>query len=64
MKKYKVKTPNENFTGYRYDLKFENGEVVAEITDSIKVEFESWGYECEELTEKKVAPVNKKKTEK
>jgi hypothetical protein len=63
MKKFKVKTPNENFSGYRYDIEFENGEAIAELSNDIKLEFESWGYACEEIVEKK-APPKKKKTEK
>lgn len=57
MKKYKVKTPVDNFKGERLGFRFENGECICDDENAVR-EFESWGYYVEEIKEKK--PTKKK----
>jgi hypothetical protein len=66
MKKFKVKTPNENFNGQRHGIRFEKGEAIAELDKDIVQDFEAWGYTVEEIKEKKKAPKGstKEKTKK
>jgi hypothetical protein len=56
MKKYKVKTPNDSFAGERHGVTFYRGEAEGEFTDQAVEEMKSWGYEVEEIKEKKEAP--------
>ncbi|MEH7116904.1 hypothetical protein V7128_05680 [Neobacillus vireti] len=60
MKKFKVKTPVETFNGTRHGVRFENGEVVAELNEQTVKEFESWGYLVEEIVEEKPKKAQKK----
>jgi hypothetical protein len=64
MKKFKVKTPNENFAGTRHGVRFYKGEAVAELAENVVNEFKSWGYVVEEIVEKEAPKPKKKKTEK
>lgn len=61
MKKYKINTPSDSFGGKRHGIQFYRGEAVAELTEDLVSEMESWGYIVEEIAEKK-APQRQKKT--
>lgn len=56
MKKYKVKTPNPAFSGIRHGVRFFRGEAIAEFPAHVVNDFKAWGYEVEEIKEKKEAP--------
>ncbi len=64
MAKYKVKTPNENFSGERLGVQFYRGEAEVELNDIQKSQFEDWGYTVEEIKEKKEAPKKKSASKK
>lgn len=57
MKKFKIKTPSDQFAGVRHGVRFYKGEAEAELTEAVVAEMLSWGYELEEVKEaKKPAP--------
>lgn len=57
MKKFKVNTPkNKHFDGTRLGVKFNKGEAIADLNENTVNVFKSWGYEVEEIMEKKETP--------